>query len=50
VGVGLLSADGVFGTAFAGYEADLVVVQGDPVADVTALRNVQSGLLQGRRG
>ena len=35
-----LGLDGVIGTLQAGYEADIIAVKGDPLKDITALKNV----------
>ena len=42
-----MKQDKVFGTIAAGKRADLVVVDGDPLADITALRKVVSTMRGG---
>ena len=47
--VGARDAEGRYRTLEAGRLADLVVVDGDPLADLAALRNVVLVLLGGER-
>jgi imidazolonepropionase-like amidohydrolase len=42
-----MKQDKVFGTIAAGKRADLVVIDGDPLADITAVRKVVSTMRAG---